>query len=476
MSRRVIAKACRNKFSLGHMTYMTEMQRLHSKCKWPAAVLAGALAFCSAWGQEVPMVHHPAKVEVRQSEGQWRLYVNHKVFFINGAGLEIGDQEKLAAAGGNSFRTWRPDNARETGQQVLDRALKNGLYVAMGLEVARERDGFDYSDTNAVAEQLAKIQDVVLQFKDHPALLFWDIGNELNLNSHNPRLWDAVNDISKMIHKLDPNHLTTTSLAGISKDVVNQVKTRASDLDLLSVQSYADIVNLPAELRDSGWDGPYVVTEWGATGHWECGKTSWGAPVEDDSSVKAACYQKRYEVAIASDHTNCLGSYVFLWGQKQERTPTWYGMFLISGEATETVDVMQYLWTGRWPKVRSPQLKGFSLAGKTAAQNIHLVAGQNYAARVMAQSPVGDSLAYSWEIMEESGAQSVGGDFENAPSRLPGLVQDSASPRKATSQSARQTRVPIVSLFVYVVDRHTKAAYANIPFFVDEKTATMAAH
>ena len=56
------------------------------------------------------------------------------------------------------------------------------------------------------------------------------------------------------------------------------------------MQSYADIVNLPWELRESGWDGPYAVTEWGATGHWECGKTSWGAPIEDNSSVKAGWY------------------------------------------------------------------------------------------------------------------------------------------------------------------------------------------
>jgi len=44
---------------------------------------------------------------------------------------------------------------------------------------------------------------------------------------------------------------------------------------------------------------------------------------------------------------------VFSLGQKQERTPTWYGMFLSSGEATETVDVMEYIWTGRWPEIRA---------------------------------------------------------------------------------------------------------------------------
>ena len=118
----------------------------------------------------------------------------------------------------------------------------------MGLDLSRERHGFDYSDTNAVAKQLANIRSQVLKFKDHPALLMWDIGNELNLNSKNPKVWDAVNDISKMIHQIDPNHPTTTSLAGISKGLIDQIKLRAPDLDLLCIQSYADIVNLPREL------------------------------------------------------------------------------------------------------------------------------------------------------------------------------------------------------------------------------------
>ena len=231
--------------------------------KWPLALLTGAVAAFTCLAQDTIKATGPARVQVHQENGRWQLYVNHQPFFIKGAGLEFGDQEKLAAHGGNSFRTWTTENGRETGQQVLDRALKNGLYVTMGLDVARERHGFDYSDTNALTRQLEEIKAQVLKFKDHPALLMWDIGNELNLNSHDAKVWDAVNDISKMIHQLDPNHPTTTSLSGFSGDLVNEIKSRAPDLDLLSIQMYADIVNLPRYLRETGWNGPYAVTEWG---------------------------------------------------------------------------------------------------------------------------------------------------------------------------------------------------------------------
>jgi hypothetical protein len=434
-------------------------------------LLAGLVAgVCGAAGNADPGPG-PSKVEVVKVDNRWELLVNHQPFYIRGAGMEFGDQETLAAHGGNSFRTWSTESSHETGGQLLDRAHKNGLYVTLGLSVATERHGFDYSNPGAVARQQEGLRAEVLKYRNYPALLMWDIGNELNLNSANPKVWDAVNDISKMIHQLDPNHPTTTSLAGFNRNVIEQIRARAPDLDLLAIQMYADIVNLPRYLQDSGWDGPYIVTEWGATGHWEVGQTSWGAPIEDDSTTKADLYHKRYEIAIAPDTNHCLGSYVFLWGQKQERTPTWYGMFLKTGEETETVDVMQDIWTGRWPDARSPRIEGCWLAGKTAHDNVHLNSGQNYLAKVQVHPLDSSALAYRWEILEESGAQTVGGDFEAQPKQLPGLVSQKGD---GTADVKAPAKTGAYRLFVYVITGNSKAAYANIPFYVDSSTGTTA--
>src|ERR1700722_970722 len=92
--------------------------------KWPLVLLIGAHAACFCRAEESARTSGPAKVEVRQMDGRWQLLVNHQPFFIKGAGFEMGDQEKLAAAGGNSFRTWRPSNGRESGKELLDHALK----------------------------------------------------------------------------------------------------------------------------------------------------------------------------------------------------------------------------------------------------------------------------------------------------------------------------------------------------------------
>ena len=414
----------------------------------------------------------PVHVDLRQEEGRYQLYVDDEPFYIKGAGLEFGDVERLAEHGANSFRTWRTDNGRNTGQEVLDRAHANGLLVTMGLEIAREREGqgrgifgFDYDDEEAVAEQLERVRAEVMKYKDHPALFIWGIGNELNLGATNPKVWDAVNEISEMIHEIDPNHLTTTMLAGISKELVDEIKARAPDLDLLSIQMYADIENLPERIEDAGWEGPYMVTEWGATGHWEVEKTPWGAPIENNSSVKADLYRERYETAIASDTTQGLGSYVFLWGQKQERTPTWYGLFLPTGEETESVDVMHYLWNGEWPENRAPRLESATLDGRTAYDGIYLDPGQTYPAEVVSRDPDGDALRYVWEVREESTDLGEGGDDEEVPPLLPDLID---TPNAAQVNVTAPAEPGAYRLFVYVYDGQGHAAHANIPFYVNE--------
>lgn len=220
---------------------------------------------------------------VRAGEG-WQLRVGGRPFVIRGAGLDGGDQEALAARGANSFRTWRPGTEHEPGNAMLDRARRNGLHVALGIPMPTERHGFDYRDGAAVEREVARVRAEVLRYRDHPALLMWVIGNELNLDAREPAVWDAIGRIATMIHRLDPRHPVMTTLAGVDPAVVAEIRRRAPDLDVLGVQLYGDVDRLAERMRASGWPGPYVVTEWGPTGHWESPTTAWGAPIEDDAS------------------------------------------------------------------------------------------------------------------------------------------------------------------------------------------------
>lgn len=137
----------------------------------------------------------PAMVTIAKSAAGYQLQRDGKPYYIKGAG---GSQklDVLAMAGGNSIRTWSVDPA------VLGQAQAQGLTVLMGLHVGLPRHGFDYGNRESVARQLADIRQTVLKLKDHPALLMWAVGNEVEINvkpEHRPALWTALDEIAQLV-------------------------------------------------------------------------------------------------------------------------------------------------------------------------------------------------------------------------------------------------------------------------------------
>ena len=154
----------------------------------------------------------PSHVEISKlPDGSYTLLRDGKPYQVKGAGVDGADLAVLAAHGANSVRTWSIDGGAMSAQALLDRAHQLGMTVSLGIDFARERHGFDYNDEQAVAAQLEKVKASVLAHKDHPALLTWFIGNELNFDFTNPKVYDAVNDAAELIKSIDPHHPTTTT-------------------------------------------------------------------------------------------------------------------------------------------------------------------------------------------------------------------------------------------------------------------------
>ncbi|KXI26886.1 glycoside hydrolase family 2 TIM barrel-domain containing protein [Paraglaciecola hydrolytica] len=392
-------------------------------------------------------------------QGRYQIYRGDSPYFIKGAGGS-SNLPLLAASGGNSVRTWGTDKA----QQVLDGAHANGLTVMLGLRIGHERHGFDYDDKAAVAEQKEAVREQILKFKDHPALLVWGIGNEVDLFYTNTNVWYAIEDIASMIKELDPNHLVTTVTAGIDKTKADFIKERVPSIDYLSINIYGGLENLPQHLLDIAYQGAYVVTEWGPTGHWQIAKTDWDVPIEQTSTEKAASYRSRYAAGIAAAPERALGSYAFLWGQKQETTPTWYGVFTEAGEPTEVVDSLQYLWTGQWPEQRAPAITSFRLNGKPAADSVHVNLGQTNEAEVELIQHDEQGLSIRWEILAESTDIKAGGDRESRPQALSGLIVAQQDNKLTFTTPAEPGAY---RLFMYATNPANKVANANIPFYVD---------
>lgn len=435
--------------------------------KWIPLIMAMLFFACNQGEKPVtdPRKAGPSIVEMRNVEGKYRLFVNGEEFYVKGAGCQYGPCEEIAVHGGNSFRTWSTGESTQVALEALDMAWENGMMVMMGLHVGKERHGFDYNDEAAIAEQLERIRNEVIELKDHPALLGWGIGNELNLRYTNKKVWDAVNDIARMIKEVDGNHVVTTMLAGIGRAEVEYIAENCPDLDFLSIQLYGSLINLEQRLKNANYNGPYLVTEWGPTGHWEMPETKWGSPIEQTSSEKAEAIRLRYEEVLLADETNCMGSYVFLWGQKQERTPSWYGLFTEKGEKTEAINMMEYLWTGEWPENMAPGMKDITIEGKGGRfDDVMLEKSTEYTVKLDVEHADMENLNVRAEVMPEPVELSEGGDFEARPSSIEGLIISANTSEVVFRAPAEKGAYRIL---VYVTDQHNQAGTANIPFFVN---------
>lgn len=407
----------------------------------------------------------PVKVEVHKVADGWVLLRGGQSYFVNGAGGQ-GHLELLKQLGGNSIRTWDA-NPKEMSR-VLPEAARLGLTVAAGLRLEPERHGFDYSDPQQVKQQYVRAVAAVEKYKNEPTILVWGIGNEMEGDGEKPEIWKAVNDIAREIHRIDPNHPTMTVIAGTgrgSNKLVNFMKY-CPDVDILGINSYGGMATLVDEVRSKKLDRPYIVTEFGPLGWWERPRTSWGAPLEQTSTEKAETYRFGYEHSVKGAGNLAFGSYAFVWGSKQERTHTWFGLLVPDGkggvEKTSVVDVLSYEWSGKWPANRSPEISPI----KTDADQKEVEPGSEWTASVPAKDSDGDPLVYEWEVREETHDAREGGDAEAVPPVHPeALLRSSGS----TVSFRAPQQAGAYRLFVALHDGHGGVATANVPFFVKAK-------
>jgi hypothetical protein len=398
----------------------------------------------------------PAVVTMKTvKKGEYQLLVDGEPFYIKGAGWNR-HMEDVGPLGGNVIRTWSTDNLGA----VLDEAEKNGLMVIAGLWIPHERHGFDYSNSGAVSKSMNEFRSAVMKYKDHPALLMWGVGNEYNISWKSQRVWTFVNDVSKMIHEVDGNHPVVSVLSGAEPKEVALLIKHCPAVDIYGLNGYGGLEYYLNNLKKSGWSKPYIVTEWGPVGHWEVKRTTWDAPVEPSSGAKY--YQFEAHWALFSEDPACLGSCIFFWGWKQERTHTWFGLYLPDGRPLETRESISGLWTGHYPANRAAQVETIEAEGFGTGEVV-VKKGQKVDFTVIAYDEEGDPLRYFWEIYPESGATSGGGDFEDSLPSIKGMLTGETGGETVT---VKPDRTGAYRLFVYVSDGNGTWGTANVPFLV----------
>ncbi len=397
----------------------------------------------------------PSVVKVVKTGDGWQLVRDGKPYFVKGAGGD-GSRALLARSGGNSIRTWGADKL----DGVLDDAHRHGLSVTVGIWLGHERHGFNYNDADQVAAQYENARKVILRYRDHPAVLMWSLGNEMEgyEKGSNAAIWSAINNLASLAHRLDPNHPTMTVVAEIGGDRVKNIHRLCPDIDVVGINSYGGVPSLPERYRKAGGVKPYVVTEFGPPGVWETKRNPWGAVPELSSTQKARLYKEGYRQGIERAKGLCLGSYAFAWGNKQEATATWFGMLLPDGSRLGAVDAMTEVWTGKPPAHPCPLIESLRLQGGDEVDP-----GATVKVTLAASSPKGDPLTVRWVLQQDVDDYNVGGDHEEAPPTFPKAIV-------ASGLKSAEVRLPkeggIYRLYAYVHDSHGGAAVANVPLHV----------
>ena len=398
------------------------------------------------------------KIEVKTNPlGNFELHRNGEPYYIKGAGAK-DHFDLLVESGANSIRIWSTNK-----KELLDSAHQHGLTVTLGLHVRPERSGMDYNNEYAVKGQIEYLKNEVLKYKDHPALLVWGIGNEVDLRYSNFKVWETIEILAKFIKEVDPNHPTMTVIAGVDPSKAFYIKKYCPSVDILGLNVYGSIENAGANLRKFNWDKPYIVSEWGVNGPFEAKKTSWNAKIEPPNGIKAEQRMRRYKELIEKDVERCLGSYCFLWGQKQESTATWHGMFLSNGNPTEAVDVMQFCWKGEWPESRAPSIRDISLENISWRKDHVISASKEVTLAIEYLKYNNNKVIVEYVLYPEAFSNKIGGDIQRSPDPIK-LEIVNKTDNELTFVTPNKKGA--YRLFAYVKNKKGQSSVANIPFLV----------
>ena len=398
----------------------------------------------------------PIPVSVVKKDHGWQLLRQEKPYYINGAGGPASLQ-LLSDCGGNSSRLW---NVGKDTKARLDEAHKNGVSVAVGIWLEHERKGFDYNDPKQLEQQKSFVRASVEKYKNHPAVLVWGIGNEMEgyEKGDDPAIWNHVEELCQMIKTIDPHHPTMSVIAEVGGNRVAAIHKHCPSLDIIGINSYGGASTLPQRYRKAGGKKPYVVTEFGPAGPWEVGRNNLNTVDDLPTNKRGDIYRASYSAA-KQDSEFCLGSYAFLWGNKLEATSIWFGMLLEDDECrTAAVDTMSELWTGKPPKNRCPEIKALTL-GKS-----NEVPGSTELVFDLAVSdPEGDPLSVQWSVRPEVKTYITYGDPQPPLPRLDSLILES-------SVKGAKIRTPekpgLYRIYCFVRDDHSGGAASSVSFKV----------
>jgi len=137
------------------------------------------------------------------------------------------DLELMNEAGINTIRFYSPVD----DETVLDRINEAGIKIIMG---------FGYNQNGYYDILSGSFADYIQKFKSHPAILFWELGNEYN---YHPEWFDgdlknwyhALNEATERVHEIDDSHPVSTAHGELPDSVALSL---CPDVDIWGMNVY----------------------------------------------------------------------------------------------------------------------------------------------------------------------------------------------------------------------------------------------
>ncbi len=246
-----------------------------------------SLIICAGFACKTVKQNFTQKISIANK----KIFINKTPYYIKGIcyhPVEIGETTRnfkqldkdltlMREAGINTIRVYQPIDNKE----VLDKIHNAGIKLIIG--IGYNQDGnFDILTGTYL--------DYIEKYKNHPAILIWELGNEYNYHPEwfggDIQNWyNAINSASKAIKQIDSNHLVSTAHGEMpSRELIAAL----TDLDIWGLNIYRwDQPQTVFQEWKSLTDKPVYLSESGADSYMKISKAGFEEGVNQNAQAKA---------------------------------------------------------------------------------------------------------------------------------------------------------------------------------------------
>ncbi|KDN17438.1 discoidin domain-containing protein [Amycolatopsis rifamycinica] len=348
----------------------------------------------------------PGVTRVAGTPGNWQLTVDGTPWTVKGLtwgpppGEAAARMPELHAIGVNTVRTWGTDG---TTRPLLDAAAANGIKVVAGFWLQPgggpgSGGCVDYvTDASYRNTVLGEIRNWVTDYRTHPGVLLWNVGNESILGMQNcysgTRLEEQriaytrfVDEAARAIHALDADHPVTSTDAWTG--AWPYYRAYAPNLDLYSVNAYGHVCQVKQDWLAGGYTKPYLITETGPAGEWEVPNDVNGVPAEPTDQQKRDGYTSAWNCVLAHPGV-ALGATLFHYGTEGDFGGVWFNI-TTGGEKRLSWYAVRRLYSGQTGGNTPPVIASMTLGRVT-----DVPAGGTFTVTAAVSDPDGDPIGYT---------------------------------------------------------------------------------